>query len=289
MAPHSEGTRTVVYESRRFSPNLFTNIRCIVHSLRFLEKEAVTNVCRKRERESEVPRSGTGWKTKEMMRIRELGRTVFDPCMLTFIKGRYEFRMACLLSYAPAAQSLIMSGFEKQLRLECVDFRMRCRVGALRALLNSLNIVQFLADVPKDVCPRLKWIEIRAFYTTMVWKIAGHLWPALCSAVLEVLFDRTFQGMPLGVKADTLHPFSEPPNINIVVANQRSERVALAFKDTLGILRESLSRLLAWAQSLLLRASGVLGFSCRWRRRQSMQHYRQRPETSRLWAAPRRR
>ena len=146
MAPHSQGTRTVVYESRRCPPNLFANLRCIVYSLRFLEKEAVTNVRRKSEREGKVPRSGTGWKTKEVMRIRELGRTVLDPRMLIFIKGRYEFRMACLLSYAPAAQSLIMSGFEKQLRLECVDFRMRCRVGALRALLNPLNIVQFLAN-----------------------------------------------------------------------------------------------------------------------------------------------
>lgn len=50
----------------------------------------------------------------------------------------------------------------------------------------------------------------RAFYTVTVWSVAGKEWPLFCRHFLETLFGRTFQGLPLGLKADEPHPFAEP-------------------------------------------------------------------------------
>ena len=50
LAPHSDGTRTVMYESERCHPNFFNNLRVVAYSLRFREKEAIENSRRKAAR-----------------------------------------------------------------------------------------------------------------------------------------------------------------------------------------------------------------------------------------------
>ena len=79
---------------------------------------------------------------------------------------------------------------------------MRRRIGALGALLWSLVVVDMFVEV-------VPWLAIRSFYTVLVLEVSGHLWPRLTRGFLEVLFDRSFQGLPLGLKADVLHPFAE--------------------------------------------------------------------------------
>jgi len=109
LAPHSQSTRMVIYESRRCPPNFFLNLRCVVYSLRFREREAVENIRRAKQREGVVPGPRLGWGDQSARKYRLIGRNILDPSLLLFITGRYEFRHACTLSYVPHAQSLLVS------------------------------------------------------------------------------------------------------------------------------------------------------------------------------------
>jgi len=243
IAPHSQSTRTIVYESSRCPPNLFRNLPCIVLALRFVEKEAVENARRKNRRDN--PRYNAGWNTKVVRRIRLVGRRLLDPCMLLFIQGRYEFRSAGLLAYAPASQSLIISGLEKQLLLERLDAQMRERISLLRSMLSSLRILVLYSNVISAT--EIPWISLRAFYIVLLQRMCGRHWPGLCADVLEVLFDRTFHNLPLGLKVDTIHPFAEPSGPRPYSGSHRKERVLAARLATIGLVSDALKRLHKWA------------------------------------------
>ena len=245
-SPHSQGTRMVVYESSRCPANLFANLRCIVLSCRLREKEAVENARRRYLREGKNIKAAAGWKCKDAKAQRFLGRTVLDPGMLLFICGRFEHRRSCLLKYTPAAQSLIISGLEKQLLQEGAEMDMRVRVGASGAMLNVLYMYEMLQNV-------LIYTHAKAFFGVMFQSVAGKVWPMLTNYVMEVIFDRSFQGLPLGMKADGHHPFCEPGKIDTSrQALERTILVAAARKEALRTVREALERLHRWYKSELL-------------------------------------
>ena len=52
--------------------------------------------------------------------------------------------------------------------------------------------------------------RVRAFMTQLCWLIGGKLVPNSCSSLLEIMFDRTYACMRLGLHAGELHPFAEP-------------------------------------------------------------------------------
>ena len=243
IAPHTQSTRMIVYESYRCPVNLFRNLRCIVLALRFTEKEAVENA--RRQSRSANPRASAGWNTKAARSVRLVGRNLLDPCMLLFVQGRYEFRSAGLLAYAPASQSLVISGLEKQLLLERVDARMRTRIALLRSMLTSLHILFLYSKLISDTS--MPWISLRAFYSVVLQRMCGRHWPGLCADVLEVLFDRTFHSLPLGLKADTNHPFAEPQARPPYLGAHRRDRVVAARLKTIEFVTDALTRLHKWA------------------------------------------
>ena len=113
------------------------------------------------------------------------------------------------------------------------------------ALITSLRI-------PALYTGAVKWLAIRSFYTVVVFQLAGHQRPTLCVLLLEILFDRQMQGLPLGLQAGVLHPFAEPRSVKKVTGTSkeepvRSEQVRIARDATLCILQDALGRLLHWA------------------------------------------
>jgi hypothetical protein len=61
LAPHSAGTRAVVYESSRCPANLLINFRCAVYSLRFREREIVEDARREYARAHHDVGPKAGW------------------------------------------------------------------------------------------------------------------------------------------------------------------------------------------------------------------------------------
>ena len=161
--------------------------------------------------------------------------------MLLFIQGRYEFRSAGLLAYAPASPSLIISSLENQLLLERLDAQMREQISLLQSMLSSLRILVLYSNVTSAT--EIPWISLRAFYTVLLQRMCGRHWPGLCADVLEVLFDRTFHNLPLGLKADTIHPFAEPSGPRPYSGSHRKERVLAARLATIGLVSDALKRL----------------------------------------------
>ena len=209
-------------------------------SLRFLEKEAVENARTKSVRLGHDPRPKTGWNVEAARKTRLLGRSVLDVQMLLFVQGRYEFRMAGILSYAPAAQSLVVSGMEKQILIDAAQARMGCARGALQALSNSFRIMKIYS--------RLNYSILRLFYTYVVQRIAARSWPATTRLFLEILFDRTALGLPLGLRADTRHPFAEPGESATNSAPTKAERVEKKRCETWRLVENALERLLNWVR-----------------------------------------
>ena len=193
LAPHSDGTRTVMYESERCHPNFFNNLRVVAYSFRFREKEAIENSRRTAARAETAVGPRRGLRCKAAKALRSLGGEILDARMLLFVCARWEHRHSCLLPYGNMAQSLVVSGFEKQVAQEEVLAAMSVRCGALQALANSMRILRCL-DL---VVPRL---IMRSFFRMIWWRTAGKEFPTLVARGMEVLFDRTFQGLPLGLK-----------------------------------------------------------------------------------------
>ena len=135
---------------------------------------------------------------------------------------------------------MLISGWE-QLWQECVDVRMCRRLGALGALLRSLVVV---GNMSRMLTPM---ILIRSVYTVLVLEVVGKLWPRLTRGFLEVLFDRSFQGLPLALEAEARHQFAEPGE-PLATLEHRTERVEQARERTMAAVKEALERLLMWAR-----------------------------------------
>ena len=241
LAPHSDSTRAVMYESGRCPPNLFSNLRTVAYSIRFREKEAIENCRRQAARDESVVGPQRGLRCKAAKALRSLGREVVDARMLLFVCARWEHRRSCLLPYGNVAQSLTVCGLEKVVMQEEVLAAMSVRSGALQALANSTRILRCL-DI---VVPRMM---LRSFFRMIWWRTAGKEFPTLVARGMEVLFNRTFQGLPLGLKWDTLHPFAEPGDHPIDVGGSRQGRVQASRMRTICVVEASLLRSSTWAK-----------------------------------------
>ena len=80
----------------------------------FPREEVVENARRKALAENQVVGPRRGWGTAGAKKLRALGREILDPRMLLFVCARWEQRCSCLLRYGFVAQSLVVSGLEKQ-------------------------------------------------------------------------------------------------------------------------------------------------------------------------------
>ena len=123
--------------------------------------------------------------------------------------------------------------------LEATDITMMHMFGAARALLGVVRIAKCLSDV-------VNWLSLRAFITTLAWKVAARQYPTLVPVVLEVIFSRTFRGVPLGLRADGVHPFAEVRGRSGEERNRlirKCHAKALAFQT----VERSLVRFVAWA------------------------------------------
>ena len=80
------------------------------------------------------------------------------------------------------------------------------------------------------------------------WRTAGKEFPTLVARGMEVLFDRTLQGLPLGLKWDTLHPFAEPGDHPIDLGSNRQGRVHASRMRTILVVEGSILRSSAWAR-----------------------------------------
>jgi len=240
LAPHSSATRMVVYESERCPPNLFINLRTIARSLLFREQEAIENARRKAIAAGENVGDDRGIRCKIVRGCRDLGRQMLDPEMLLFNVVRWEHRVACLLSYGKISQSLVISGFEKHEIQEDVAERMRLYTCSLRALADSMHILIVLDRVVPRPC-------LRAFFRAICWSIAGKAFPRLAAHTMEVIFNRTFQGLPMGLKWDTVHPFAEPGARPLDRHLDRDGRVRASRMRAIKVARGAIERAIAWS------------------------------------------
>ena len=80
------------------------------------------------------------------------------------------------------------------------------------------------------------------------WRTAGKQFPLLIAHGMEVIFNRTFQGLPLGLKSDTVHPFAEPGAQPVILGNRRHNRVQASRMRTLAVVEDTLLRASVWAK-----------------------------------------
>ena len=62
---------------------------------------------------------------------------------------------------------------------------------------------------------------IRAFMTTLAWRVAGREFPTAVPRIPEVLFDGRFHGVSLGYGVGDSHPLAEPIRKSMVAARGR--------------------------------------------------------------------
>ena len=202
--------------------------------------EIVQNVRRKLVRAGKVPGPRAGWTTQGACQLCALGRTILDASFLLFVTGRYELRTSCLLSYSPIAQSMLISGWETALARVC-----RCTHAPQDRGIGSLVAVAGGGgqDVP--------YVDTNAIDPICLHRPCAGGGRQVVAAVdtwfLEVLFDRSFQGLPLALKADVRHPFAEPGE-PLATLEHRTERVEQSRERTMAAVKEALERLLMWAR-----------------------------------------
>ena len=124
LAPHSQQTRTMLYESKRVPPNFLRNMAATVYGLRFLLREAIEGARRQSSAKKRKTQVMCGVNTVAARQYRLLGRSVLDPEMLLFISMRYDHRRQASLRYAQQAQSVEISGLDKVVMQEETDVAM---------------------------------------------------------------------------------------------------------------------------------------------------------------------
>lgn len=99
------------------------------------------------------------------------------------------------------------------------------QLSTLRKMLFAQAAAQGLAGVVNIwwnilscVGPGCKWKReeipnkhaVKSFMVVLAWKVGGKAFPQATSRILELLFTGLWQGLPVGLKRGTHHPFEEP-------------------------------------------------------------------------------
>ena len=93
LAPASESTRLVAYESRRVPPNLFNNLRVIAGALAVSIQARLEQSRQASIRHGHNATETCGMYSHEVKALRQLGRDLLSPRMLLFVALRYDSRM----------------------------------------------------------------------------------------------------------------------------------------------------------------------------------------------------
>eukprot|EP00439_Symbiodinium_sp_Y106_P008287 s6495_g1.t1 len=199
MAPQSETTRMIIYESRRLPPDFLKNLLTMAVSIAIILQRTIADKKAKSER--------SGHKTTAQL----LGREMLDPSMLLFISLRYDVRIRGVLRYAHAAQKQAMSGCAKlAMAVETLQVLRACSAAA-QGLLGAARAWQVLATF-MDGCtwPRNEQAtraQRHAFIGTMAMEAAGKKLPTACNVLLELLFKRQirgFRGLGMGLHEEDI-------------------------------------------------------------------------------------
>ena len=181
LAPHSQQTRTMLYESKRVPPNFLRNMAAIVYGLRFLLREAIEGARRQSGKKRRKTQVMCGANTLAARQYRLLGRSVLDPEMLLFISMRYDHRRQASLRYAQQAQSVEISGLDKVVMQAETDVVMMFKIASIRAVLGIIHLAWTLSRVVKKT-------GLEAFTTVMLWHVSSRHYPTLIPILLEFVF-----------------------------------------------------------------------------------------------------
>ncbi|CAE7195289.1 unnamed protein product [Symbiodinium sp. CCMP2592] len=223
MAPSSESTRLVAYESRRIPPNFFHNLRVAAGAIAVSIQARLERSRTASMRQGRHVTESCGMQDKEVKALRQLGRDMLCPGMLLFVALRYDSRMqgsiqeaglgkagslgkltgiggqanldpSGLLKYLYMAQNRQMSGHAKlTLAMHCLD-NMRSQLAATQGLRGALQCWKNLADcvdgsaLPRDTVASRASRD--AFVKTMVAQTAERQLPTACRLFLEMILDR---------------------------------------------------------------------------------------------------
>ena len=203
LAPHSQQTRAMLYESKRVPPNFLRNMAATAYGLRFLLREAIEGARRQSSAKKRKTQVMCGVNTLAARQYRLLGRSVLDPEMLLFISMRYDHRRQASLRYAQQAQSVEISGLDKVVMQEETDVAMMFKIASIRAVLGIIHLAWTLSGVVKKT-------ELAAFTTVMLWHVSSRHYPALIPILLEFVFRGSLRGIAPGCNRQGRHPFAEP-------------------------------------------------------------------------------
>ena len=217
MAPHTESTRLIIYESRRIPPNYLANLRTCVGAIAFQIQDCIQSCRQQALKNRHTVTDRCGLYNSEVRRLRNLGRALLDPGCLVFTALRYDSRRTGLLRFAYAAQNRRLSGAAR-LGL-CVETlrTLRAQLAALQGLTGVVGIWQRLAAfvdgsrIPRILQPARSTRE--AFVEVFAAETCRADFPTAVDLVLELLFKRTIHGCPVGFQTKESHPFCEPHDV----------------------------------------------------------------------------
>ena len=124
MAPASESTRLVAFESKRIPPNFFHNLRVSVGAVAVSIQSLLERAKNASLRQGHEAREDCGMNLAEVKALRRLGRDILCPQMLLFVSLRYDSRVTGLpapsqLKLEPLSWSWSLSFLPVLARQDC--------------------------------------------------------------------------------------------------------------------------------------------------------------------------
>ena len=251
VAPSSESTRMVIYESSRIARAFLNNVAIAAAGFLLRLQESIQEARLTSAKQGHTATPSCGLFTKKARQWRAAGRRLLDPAMLVFVHVRFDVRRDGILSFAIPTQRHSLSGLTKVSMAAAVDEVIMRKRAAVAGLLGACRVYQTLMNFlsgclwPRTNIPSKH--SIKAFVAEIAFQTAGRELPTTVPRVLEILFHRRYKKANLGLATATTHPFAEPTRGATAPERRTREQPAESRLRTCQLVETGLLRARSWA------------------------------------------